>query len=94
MTQPVEKACAYLKDIALWHGVCRHLSSLGKTDDNRQQLRALEKRLDALMAKNNDGKLNRAEHEELRHLVRDAEEITLTNARILAGQRTQFSSSE
>ena len=53
-----------------------------------------QKRLDALMGKNNDGKLNRTENEELRNLVRDAEEITLANARILAGQRTRFDSPE
>jgi Cro/C1-type HTH DNA-binding domain len=56
-----------------------------------QRLSALkQKRLDALMAKNNDGKLNRTEQDELRALVHDAEEITLANARILAGQRAQF----
>ena len=53
---------------------------------------AKQKRLDALMTKNNDGKLTRAEHEELRGLVREAEEIALANARILAGQRGPFTS--
>jgi Cro/C1-type HTH DNA-binding domain len=53
-----------------------------------------QKRLDVLMAKNNDGKLNRDEHEELRSLVKVAEEITLTNARILAGQRPKIKAPE
>jgi hypothetical protein len=48
---------------------------------------AKQKRLDVLMSKNNDGKLNRTELKELRALVKEAEEITLTNARILAGQK-------
>src|SRR6266487_244267 len=38
---------------------------------------AKQKRLDVLMEKNNEGKLDRAEYEELRALVRHAEEITL-----------------
>ena len=46
-----------------------------------------QKRLDRLMAKNNAGQLTGGERDELRVLVREAEEITLANARILAGQR-------
>jgi hypothetical protein len=49
-----------------------------------------QKRLDILMAKNNDGALTTAEQQELRALVREAEEITLDNARTLAGQRRQL----
>jgi hypothetical protein len=48
---------------------------------------AKQKRLDRLMAKNNAGQLTGGERDELRVLVREAEEITLANARILAGQR-------
>jgi hypothetical protein len=39
------------------------------------------------MVKNNEGSLTDGEREELRALVREAEEMTLANARILAGQR-------
>ena len=49
-----------------------------------------QKRLDALMARNNDGKLTDAEGQELRALVREAEEIMLDNARRLAEQRQQL----
>ncbi len=43
-------------------------------------------RLDALMEGNNEGRLTPAERDELRGLVREAEEITLSNARELANQ--------
>jgi hypothetical protein len=60
----------------------------------RQKLRRLsavkQKRLDALMAKNNEGSLTTAEGHELRALVREAEEVLLDNARTLAGQRQQL----
>ena len=48
---------------------------------------AKQNRLDALMDKNNEGLLTSAERKELKALVRDAEEIALSNARKLAGQR-------
>ena len=48
-----------------------------------------QQRLDVLMTKNNDGKLSRTEQNELRELVREAEEITLANARVLARQRAK-----
>jgi hypothetical protein len=48
---------------------------------------AKQTRLDTLMAKNNAGQLTGGEGEELRVLVHEAEEMTLANARILAGQR-------
>jgi hypothetical protein len=48
---------------------------------------AKQTRLDMLMAKNNEGQLTDGEREELQVLVREAEEMTLANARILAGQR-------
>lgn len=47
----------------------------------------IQKRLDMLMDKNNEGQLTVAETEELRTLVQRAEEITLANARLLARQR-------
>jgi Cro/C1-type HTH DNA-binding domain len=49
-----------------------------------------QQRLDVLMAKNNDGRLTRAEQGELQDLVREAEQITLENARMLAGQRREL----
>ena len=39
-----------------------------------------------LMAKDNEGQLTGGECEELRALMCEAEEMTLANARILAGQ--------
>jgi hypothetical protein len=51
-----------------------------------------QRRLDVLMAKNNDGQLTRAEQRELQDLVREAEQITLENARTLAGQRRELAS--
>jgi Cro/C1-type HTH DNA-binding domain len=47
---------------------------------------AKQKRLDTLMTKNDNGQLTDGEREERRVLVREAEEMTLANARILAGQ--------
>lgn len=56
-----------------------------------QRLRSLaagkQKRLDVLMAKNNEGRLTNAEQRELRALVDETEKITLDNARKLARQR-------
>jgi hypothetical protein len=43
-------------------------------------------RLDDLMARNNDGRLTPAEQVEFRALAREAEELALSNARMLAGQ--------
>jgi hypothetical protein len=43
-----------------------------------------QKRLDALMAGSNDGRLTDAEGQELRALLREVEEIMLDNARRLA----------
>ena len=48
---------------------------------------AKQHRLDVLMDKNNEGLLTSAERKELKALVRDAEEISLSDARKLAGQR-------
>jgi hypothetical protein len=52
---------------------------------------AKQQRLDSLMAGNNAGTLTEAEREELRALVREAEEITLRNARLLQEQQRQLS---
>jgi hypothetical protein len=51
---------------------------------------AKQKRLDTLLTKNTEGKLAKGEAAELRALVREAEEMTLTNARILAKQRQRL----
>jgi hypothetical protein len=48
---------------------------------------ARQRRLDTLMARNNDGRLGTAERAELGQLVREAEAVALHNARLLAGQR-------
>jgi len=47
---------------------------------------AMQTRLDLLMTKHNEGQLIGGEHEELRVLGRQPEEITLANAPILVGQ--------
>ena len=44
-------------------------------------------RLDVLMDKNNQGKLGRDERRELQDFVRETQEITLRNARVLAKQQ-------
>jgi hypothetical protein len=49
-----------------------------------------QKRLDSLMAASNEGRLTKAEAQELRALVREAEEIMLDNARRLAEQRQRL----
>jgi hypothetical protein len=51
---------------------------------------AKQKRLDTLLTKNREGKLAKGEAAELRVLVREAEEMTLANARILAKQRQRL----
>jgi hypothetical protein len=51
---------------------------------------AKQKRLELLMAKHNEGRLTEAEREELQSLVREAEDVTLSNARLLAGQRRRL----
>lgn len=49
-----------------------------------------QNRLDALMTKNNAGSLTVTEREELQVLVQEAEQITLTNARLLAQQQQRL----
>jgi hypothetical protein len=70
------------------------LSELITFEAPQRKLRRLaavkQKRLDALMTRSNDGKLTTAEGQELRALVREAEEIMLNNARQLAEQRQQL----
>jgi hypothetical protein len=70
------------------------LSELITFETPQKKLRRLaaakQKRLDALMAKSNEGTLTNAEKRELRTLVREAEEILLDNARQLADQRQQL----
>jgi len=51
---------------------------------------AKQKRLDVLMAKNNEGQLTKTESEELQALVHEAEEMTLANAQVLARQRQRL----
>ncbi len=51
---------------------------------------AKQRRLDTLMARNNEGKLTAAEERELRELVDEAETITLSNARILKQQHRRL----
>ncbi len=51
---------------------------------------AKQSRLDALMDKNNEGLLTSGERKELKAMVRDAEEIALSNARKLAGERREL----
>jgi Cro/C1-type HTH DNA-binding domain len=53
-----------------------------------------QRRLDALMDGNNEGRLTPAQRKELQGLVREAEEIALSNARKLANQRRALSSSQ
>ena len=59
-------------------------------EEETQTLRTLvpqkQRCLENLMAKNNEGTLTEAEREELRSLVREAEEITLANAHLLSRQ--------
>jgi hypothetical protein len=49
-----------------------------------------QQRLDTLMDKNNQGKLGRKEQRELQDLVRETQEITLHNARILTQQQRRL----
>lgn len=56
--------------------------------ENMKKLSAgKQKQLDVLMAKNNDGLLTTNERYELQALVREVEELSLQNARVLKRQR-------
>src|SRR5258708_35115336 len=70
------------------------LSELISFEAPRKKLRRLavrkQQRLDTLMARSNEGSLTSAERQELQALVREAEAITLDNARQLAEQRQRL----
>src|SRR5882672_11477595 len=51
---------------------------------------AKQKRLDELMEANSDGRLTKASRAELTALVREAEEVALANAQLLARQRRRL----
>jgi hypothetical protein len=53
---------------------------------------AKQKRLDALMAKNNEGRLTPADRREYEQLAHETEKIALGNARKLASQRRSVAS--
>lgn len=59
---------------------------LAKLSDTKQR------RLSSLMDKNNEGKLSKREQGELQDLVRETQEITLHNARVLAQQQRRLES--
>lgn len=88
--QPIERL-----DMRVAGAICRvcrvPLSELIAFEAPKRRLQrfsgAKQKRLDMLMDKNNEGQLTAAESDELHVLVREAEEITLANARLLARQR-------
>jgi hypothetical protein len=82
-------------DLRVAGAICRlcdvSLADLVDFGGQRAKLETLpaakQERLDALMDKNNEGKLNRSERRELQKLVEETQEITLHNARLLAGQQ-------
>lgn len=84
-------------DLRVAGAVCQvvqvSLSALITFAETGMKLRRLpvarQRRLETLMAGNNDGRLSAAERAELGQLVREAEAIALHNARVLAGQRVQ-----
>jgi hypothetical protein len=91
--QPVERLDLRVAGVICQ--VCRvPISELITFEPPRPRLRRFsadkQKRLDLLMTKNNDGKLTKAEQSELKSLVREAEELTLENARTLASQRREL----
>jgi len=85
-------------DLRIAGGICEvchvPLSKLVTFGKPRPRLRRLaaskQRRLESLMAKNNEGALRARESTELQALVREAEQITLENARALAGQRRRL----
>jgi DNA-binding Xre family transcriptional regulator len=89
-TSPVERL-----DLRVAGAICEvcsvKLSDLITFETGEENLRRLEakkqKRLDELMALNNDGLLTPQEREELQALVREVEELSLQNARVLKRQR-------
>ncbi len=91
--QPLERL-----DLRVAGAICQvcevPLSDLITFEGTRRRLQrfsaAKQKRLDTLMTKNNEGQVTPEELEELRALVREAEEMTLINARVLARQRQRL----
>ena len=91
--QPVERLDLRVAGVICQ--VCRvPLSELIIFEPPRPRLRRFparkQSRLELLMTKNNDGRLTKAEQSELKSLVREAEELTLENARTLASQRREL----
>jgi len=91
--QPVERLDLRVAGIICQ--VCQvPLSELITFEPSRPRLRRFpaskQKRLDLLMDKNNDGTLTKAEQRELQALVREAEALTLDNARTLANQSREL----
>ncbi len=67
------------------------LIAFGKPRPRLRRLAARkQRRLESLMARNNEGDLSREERAELGALVREAEEITRENARSLADQHRRL----
>jgi len=91
--QPVERL-----DLRVAGAICQickvPLSDLVTFETVTRRLRRFstvkQRRLDVLMSKNTEGTLTRTEAEELRALVREAEEMTLANARVLAKQKQRL----
>jgi hypothetical protein len=91
--QPVERL-----DLRVAGAICQickvPLSDLVTFETVKRRLQRFstvkQRRLDVLMSKNTEGTLTRTEAEELRALVREAEEMTLANARVLAKQKQRL----
>jgi hypothetical protein len=92
-TQPIDRL-----DMRVAGAICSvfsvRLSDWIIFQEDSQALQTLgserQARLDTLMGKNNQGELTVSEREELRGLVREAEEIMLTNARLLTQQQQRL----
>lgn len=67
-----------LSDLITFETVGENLKKLSAGKQNR---------LDVLMGKNNDGLLSKKERDELQALVREVEELSLQNARVLQRQQ-------
>ena len=92
-SQPIDRL-----DLRIAGAICQvcavRLSDWIVFEEDSGTLRSLtaaqQARLATLMSGNNQGVLTDAERDELRALVREAEEVTLTNARLLAQQQHQL----
>ncbi|WP_394796345.1 helix-turn-helix domain-containing protein [Armatimonas sp.] len=92
-TQPVDRL-----DMRVAGAICSvfsvRLSDWIVFQEESQMLHTLapqkQSRLDTLMGKNNQGELTATEREELRALVREAEEMMLVNARLLSQQQQRL----